>query len=153
MYNFESAQRTNTKDSIFRGYWIIILSAVFVILIIAFPYSQPNNPTVVKALSIPEDTTAQINNSQENNKSGWLQNWGLDSNVIIEELRLLWIDIINIPNNHFKDVRDNHHHPGLLPTMNSQERIIQESPCVRVNIIYTDGRVETTCISKTIYHD
>lgn len=148
MYN---SNRTNTKGSILRGYWIIILSVILVMTFVAYPYvsyDKPDTLTIVRAL-IP---VSEISFTEQPviNEVGWVER---GFNRIIEEIAPLLTDIINIPNNHFKDVRDNHQHPGLLPTINSEGQMIQKTPCVRVNLIYPDDTIEVTCIRKTMYHD
>lgn len=145
------SNRTNTKDSILRGYWIIIISGILVMAFVAYPYisfDKPDTFTVIRAL-IPVSETV-FTEQPTINETGWIER-NLDR--MIEEVGPLLRDIVNIPNNHFKDVRDYHQHPGLLPTINSQGEMIQQTPCVRVNLIYPDGRTEVTCISQTIYHD
>ena len=102
--------------------------------------------TVSLFLSLALFTTQSTGNqrNQVTEKPTWLDNVNLDT--IIDEASGIFVDVVNIPNNHYKDVRENHHYNGFLPTIDSQGNKVQKTPCVKANLIYPDGTTKLTCI-------
>lgn len=127
-------------ENIFRKIVISFVSAIlitFIVTVLLDYFVQP----IVDNISV-----------ERNQVSIDFPKWNIKLDAIISEVQPLISDIVNIPNDHFKDVRENHQHPGLLPTIDSNGDMIQRTPCVRVNLIYPDGQMKVTCVSSEIYH-